>query len=138
MFQHTAARRRLPSANLCSLSWRRVSTHSRAEAAARTIIFDIHAMIVSTHSRAEAAAAYSIRSFYDNQVSTHSRAEAAALLENTTFLNMWFQHTAARRRLQKMPCLKVPISCFNTQPRGGGCSLHKKARKISVLNTVFR
>ena len=27
---------------------------------------------------------------------------------------------------------------FNTQPRGGGCSLHKKARKISRLNTAFR
>ena len=27
---------------------------------------------------------------------------------------------------------------FNTQPPEGGCSLHKKARKISKLNTVFR
>lgn len=27
---------------------------------------------------------------------------------------------------------------FNTQPPEGGCSLHKKARKISRLNTVFR
>ena len=27
---------------------------------------------------------------------------------------------------------------FNTQPPEGGCSLHKKAIKISELNTVFR
>ena len=30
------------------------------------------------------------------------------------------------------------LSRFNTQPPEGGCSLHKKARKISKLNTVFR
>ena len=74
---------------------------------------------------------------------------------------MKFQHTAARRWLPPVPhiayhqltvsthsrpkvaaklCihLKNKIFCFNTQPPEGGCSLHKKARKISKLNTVFR
>ena len=50
------------------------------------------------------------------KVSTHSRAKAAAscvVMDGITI-------------------------CFNTQPREGGCSLPKKARKISVLNTAFR
>ena len=72
---------------------------------------------VSTHSRAEAAASTRNSFRAAEIVSTHSRAEAAAsdvdLSRNTG-------------------------NCFNTQPRGGGCSLPKKARKISVLNTVFR
>ena len=72
---------------------------------------------VSTHSRAEAAAVATNTGNRSVAVSTHSRAEAAAA-------NL----VKASRR----------VSCFNTQPRGGGCSLHKKVRKISELNTVFR
>ena len=55
-----------------------VSTHSRAEAAAKAPTEIIEKADVSTHSRAEAAAVkehYAIK--YPN-VSTHSRAEAAA------------------------------------------------------------
>ena len=72
---------------------------------------------VSTHSRAEAAASGKYDPLRISRVSTHSRAEAAALYQ---------KYRAAE------------YEGFNTQPRGGGCSLHKKARKISVLNTVFR
>ena len=78
-------------------------------------------------------------------VSTHSRAEAAAIDNHAERANVWFQHTAARRRLLAMVCgtlwafyvsthsraeaaavqLKnnhaLPVS-FNTQPRGGGCA----------------
>ena len=95
MFQHTAARRRLPHA----------------------VNGVYQAISVSTHSRAEAAALEQARMFQRLEVSTHSRAEAAATLAIL----------AAK-----------PSMCFNTQPRGGGCSLHKKVRKISELNTVFR
>ena len=50
-----------------------------------------------------------------------------------------FQHTATRRWLQfTTPKMGNCIFGFNTQPPEGGCSLHKKARKISKLNTVFR
>ena len=71
---------------------------------------------VSTHSRAEAAAGYDLNWGKHSRVSTHSRAEAAAK-SNSSYFSLF---------------------SFNTQPRGGGCSLPKKARKISVLNTVFR
>ena len=55
-------------------------------------------------------------------VSTHSRAEAAAQIVFLTIKAIWFQHTAARRRLRAgsgPEC--IFCCCFNTQPRGGGC-----------------
>ena len=73
--------------------------------------------IVSTHSRTEAAAAKNGVLLVCVLVSTHSRTEAAADVSGSS---------------------EYHISGFNTQPHGGGCSLHKKVRKISELNTVFR
>ena len=55
-FQHTAARRRLLSADRINGENHAVSTHSRAEAAARHIRHKKGTRWVSTHSRAEAAA----------------------------------------------------------------------------------
>lgn len=72
---------------------------------------------ISTHSRPKVAAYDALEEIRIIQVSTHSRAKAAATI-------------ALRRSGQK--------TGFNTQPPEGGCSLHKKARKISELNTVFR
>ena len=74
---------------------------------------------------------------------------------------VWFQHTATRRRLHYIPPVDIgamavsthshpkaaakasarwilKLTSFNTQPPEGGCSLYKKVRKISELNTVFR
>ena len=56
-FQHTAARRRLPNDIFRINAMARVSTHSRAEAAAHFHAFFKLSYRVSTHSRAEAAAA---------------------------------------------------------------------------------
>ena len=56
MFQHTAARRRLPGECMPPKEGDIVSTHSRAEAAAAHQKTTPQAMLVSTHSRAEAAA----------------------------------------------------------------------------------
>ena len=55
-FQHTAARRRLPTYFFSSMLIRIVSTHSRAKAAATIQVFDNTKSKVSTHSRAKAAA----------------------------------------------------------------------------------
>ena len=79
LFQHTAARRRLLS-----------------EVAASTL-----SLLVSTHSRAEAAARADFAKSVTLAVSTHSRAEAAAIVEKLQANSPTkFQHTAARRRLQ--------------------------------------
>ena len=102
----------------------RVSTHSRAEAAANKLALWQQKKAVSTHSRAEAAAQSSRLSRTGFTVSTHSRAEAAAggfshlksdkrfqhtaarrrlpLMGGFLLEEIWFQHTAARRRLQVM------------------------------------
>ena len=142
-FQHTAARRRLHKPNVgldlsesfntqprgggCQIHlWcqyrQSVSTHSRAEAAARDSCVVAVAILgfntqprgggcvfgkfftgwyggVSTHSRAEAAAKITAQELREMAVSTHSRAEAAALFESGIIASLLFQHTAARRRL---------------------------------------
>ena len=79
-FQHTAARRRLRGRVLPGLVSRRVSTHSRAEAAAKLPLKEQQELAVSTHSRAEAAAYPAV--YYCRKAR--------------------FQHTAARRRLHEI------------------------------------
>ena len=56
MFQHTAARRRLHAKASYVLAGLYVSTHSRTEAAARATDSPAAVIGVSTHSRTEAAA----------------------------------------------------------------------------------
>ena len=55
-FQHTAARRRLHVEDMDKVNGVMVSTHSRAEAAAKSTNKKRGLNYVSTHSRAEAAA----------------------------------------------------------------------------------
>ena len=106
-----------------------VSTHSRAEAAAKKVLKIFEDNLVSTHSRAEAAALIFALKGCNSNVSTHSRAEAAAP--------------------QKIFPINRHIS-FNTQPRGGGCllengytrsrwvvSTHSRAEAAADLSEVF-
>ena len=87
-----------------------VSTHSRTEAAAKTLEGAEQFFVVSTHSRTEAAAS-NINKFLNSlSVSTHSRTEAAAPALTTI-------------------CRKG--DCFNTQPHGGGCGLAVRDRKAN-------
>ena len=80
VFQHTAARRRLggKGCNVASDGW--VSTHSRPKAAGVELDEPVEPTVVSTHSRPKAAG------FRGNK----ARASIPV-----------FQHTAARRRLEK-------------------------------------
>ena len=122
MFQHTAARRRLPvllpqlvllsgvsthsrpkaaasKAQQAQSLISAVSTHSRPKAAAAQQIVTLTAKAVSTHSRPKAAALCSYHVILKCKVSTHSRPKAAAK-RNPRYLGLrLFQHTAARRRL---------------------------------------
>ena len=56
MFQHTAARRRLPSPSSVKRKILRVSTHSHPKAAAKTGLNRYASKMVSTHNRPKAAA----------------------------------------------------------------------------------
>ena len=78
MFQHTAARRWLLGIYRKFATNKDVSTHSRAESAAKAQYLIGYSQAVSTHSRAEAAADLSKPNNRTITVSTHSRAEAAA------------------------------------------------------------
>ena len=149
LFQHTAARRRLPKALHASWSVKPSFNTQPREGGCPTAfcLFErgllgfntqpreggccfssavINLTFVSTHSRAKAAAFTNCAAktaFI--RVSTHSRAKAAAKMSVYSILRLPFQHTAARRRLHKiLRSLLIVILGFNTQPREGGCE-HK-------------
>ena len=102
MFQHTAARRRLPRLKDFATIHNNVSTHSRAKAAARILKMHIQLDNVSTHSRAKAAAQRSIKNCSDHGRFNTQPREGGCLKEDLFFIG-WivFQHTAARRRLRR-------------------------------------
>ena len=77
-----------------------VSTHSRPKAAGRIFVKQTVGAQVSTHSRPKAAG-YGILSVNGQPVSTHSRPKAAGLHRAFAEYAEKFQHTAARRRLDK-------------------------------------
>ena len=121
-FQHTAARRRLPLGLALFYKVLSVSTHSRAEAAARRAEAIKCNQVVSTHSRAEAAAGFNDDPECGFAVSTHSRAEAAAGMKNNkVFRNGVSTHSRAEAAAYDRLNYLNRCSCFNTQPRGGGC-----------------
>ena len=101
MFQHTAARRRLPRAKAIEPSSFTVSTHSRPKAAAN-IAHKIRAIwIVSTHSRPKAAAFISTY-LSGHQTSFNTQPPEGGCVKVATISQeaLAFQHTAARRRLR--------------------------------------
>ena len=98
-FQHTAARRRLPPKAPERPLALIVSTHSRPKAAAGRRPVGALSVDVSTHSRPKAAARAVGGLSKVSMVSTHSRPKAAAQSMKLRSVGLWFQHTAARRRL---------------------------------------
>ena len=98
-FQHTAARRRLV-----------IATNSYAGA-----------MAVSTHSRPKAAgsAPYSAVPC-QTCFNTQPPEGGWEIVARFTTPKLMFQHTAARRRLEKLPHYKYYRTSFNTQPPEGG------------------
>ena len=122
MFQHTAARRRLPEPE------RSLRTHSRFQhTAARRRLRQrqneaILAVSVSTHSRAKAAANTSGNNQYTKEVSTHSRAKAAAKLDGKTYQSAPVStHSRAKAAAPAVNPDVATDKSFNTQPREGGC-----------------
>ena len=138
-FQHTAARRRLLSARPILIKSDIVSTHSRPKAAARYQQMLNELLVVSTHSRPKAAAGIFYFLLDAEKVSTHSRPKAAAYQWLISAMSVEVStHSRPKAAAAEERRDYQAINCFNTQPPEGGCSLHKKTRKISALNTVFR
>ena len=73
------------------------------------------------------------------KVSTHSHPKVAATTDNGTVTqNIVSTHSHPKVAAKVIFVVTISPRGFNTQPPEGGCSPHKKARKISRLNTVFR
>ena len=109
MFQHTAARRRLPKGVYLWKTKLLVSTHSRPKAAAGDIYRSMKAKDVSTHSRPKAAAC------------VQSLMRLPAPCFNTQppeggCIRLWW-------------CAGWQYICFNTQPPEGGCIFYISVRK---------
>ena len=119
-FQHTAARRRLVPYQDSNIEVRGFNTQP-PEGGWRGIRRCLNCQLVSTHSRPKAAGHAYPKAYPKGTVSTHSRPKAAGRLDNScALLHMLFQHTAARRRLDKQPSTSGSVVCFNTQPPEGG------------------
>ena len=124
-FQHTAARRRLAADSNCRCASDFVSTHSRPKAAGGYSLLSGLGSSVSTHSRPKAAGRNQPAGRWVCMVSTHSRPKAAGttvdrkdvqricfntqppeggwrLQSSRPSSTRWFQHTAARRRLEPL------------------------------------
>ena len=102
MFQHSAARRRLGTISAHNTLVFNVSTLSRPKAAGYAPITADSCCLVSTLSRPKAAGAWLRNLKFRQPVSTLSRPKAAGFKygANRTY-SLWFQHSAARRRLAK-------------------------------------
>ena len=128
-FQHTAARRRLVSPALDTLKIKGVSTHSRPKAAGCQIRFIAVQKLVSTHSRPKAAGKSLKNGVTKGSVSTHSRPKAAGTYTVFFLPPTSFQHTAARRRLDKHICIVhicIHVST-HSRPKAAGASLKSLA-----------
>ena len=105
-FQHTAARRRLAQLRLLHGVLWVVSTHSRPKAAGHPTPEYLTTLTVSTHSRPKAAGPFEtlLKKFVLFQ-HTAARRRLEKIIFRCHFRNR-FQHTAARRRLAilTLPC----------------------------------
>ncbi len=122
-FQHTAARRRLPSGKLRTLStkwFQHTAARRRLPKTGRTFIRATSGF--NTQPRGGGCIKTIIIRQLNCSFNTQPRGGGCStniLPHNSPIL---FQHTAARRRLQREPVRRDrAIQSFNTQPRGGGC-----------------
>ena len=122
LFQHTAARRRLPKERLGGVCVENVSTHSRPKAAA---CFRGHANFGKSCFNTQPPEGGCGVLYYrrvSRTVSTHSRPKAAATLAYMRQASLGVS-THSRPKAAARISVKIPIwgASFNTQPPEGGC-----------------
>ena len=139
LFQHTAARRRLLVAFLFSATKTGFNTQPRGGGCFESICIK-QAIFEFQHT----AARRRLRGFLSpyfvtDPVSTHSRAEAAAFIPSKTKRRSHGFNTQPRGggcMIQKKSMKKG--CCFNTQPRGGGCIENTLASFCAQVSTHSR
>ena len=98
-FQHTAARRRLLYSSYLFAKYSAVSTHSRPKAAAKCSGLLTGCKLSFNTQPPEGGCITAQKDEIKRLVSTHSRPKAAAYSWLKLSIENKFQHTAARRRL---------------------------------------
>ena len=127
VFQHTAARRRLGTRIYPPPSEIEFQHTAARRRLAQTLRRCRSAAWVSTHSRPKAAGTKGKTYGIGSRVSTHSRPKAAGFMCIVFYtVNPVFQHTAARRRLDRLCRLESATKSFNTQPPEGGWERYEK------------
>ena len=119
----------------------KVSTHSRAEAAALALCLRIVTPRVSTHSRAEAAAYFPTSSRLRIFGFQHTAARRRLLPGLAGLLaGKVFQHTAARRRLPSICILVCTNSIVSTHSRAEAAALSQllKVKDLKFQHTAAR
>ena len=100
MFQHTAARRRLQETVVELASWETVSTHSRAEAAAKIDNMGINLNeCFNTQPRGGGCQIVNVRHLIVLMFQHTAARRRLPIINNSLDEISMFQHTAARRRL---------------------------------------
>ena len=120
LFQHTAARRRLVTVMCCKKVKTCFNTQPPEGGWSRLILYSAPNACFNTQPPEggwNKAVMFAIR----EEVSTHSRPKAAGYAGEDLPEIEKFQHTAARRRLERLSNARYQISRFNTQPPEGGC-----------------
>ena len=116
-FQHTAARRRLVRAWLAQSGGRAVSTHSRPKAAGSTPHRQTGLWACFNTQPPEGGWRHVRHRRNLGAVSTHSRPKAAGAKGLFKQPVRWFQHTAARRRLEQPAPRERKIRPVSTHSR---------------------
>ena len=128
-FQHTAARRRLLSSSWLFLPFTIVSTHSRAEAAAKYLPVQTFYKMVFQHTAARRRLRFlSIGVRPTNSFNTQPRGGGCSPRPVEQKHQARFQHTAARRRL------RVWVNVFTPY---GVVSTHSRAEAAAIAGAVF-
>ena len=143
MFQHTAARRRLETANRLPCIKRGFNTQPpeggwsfgqfvlhifflfQHTAARRRLGNDYGCLrqpcTVSTHSRPKAAGQFKGKKALLELVSTHSRPKAAGITQLAARItDLVSTHSRPKAAGQQLGNHALPVVCFNTQPPEGG------------------
>ena len=139
-FQHTAARRRLDTLPSSWAYAARVSTHSRPKAAGSVLqgpcTFQRR---FNTQPPEGGWARQPAQSGFD-RVSTHSRPKAAGSTKQCSIVLCKFQHTAARRRLERL-FSKTDSTVFvstHSRPKAAGFSFSSVNKFVMFQHTAAR
>ena len=129
MFQHTAARRRLPVDVSEDPKHIKVSTHSRPKAAASLRLTGSVVLKMFQHTAARRRLPHGRQhGFVDQQFQHTAARRRLQTLITILLLNLMFQHTAARRRLHCNCLMSSKLSAVSThsRPKAAACLICQK------------